>query len=132
MSFPEHQLAQSELLKVAAYLGRPQHFVTVADARSELKRTLELAGQSSVVLTTNGEPSAAIVPFTTLEAIRSAVVQMLVLEMEASLRRTQSRLSGEPGAEPTSEEELESLVRESLREERRKKARSRTAKARRR
>ena len=60
------------LQKVARYLNRPQQFVVVADARAELKRTLERAEKSSVVLTSNGKPTAALVPFSTLESIRDA------------------------------------------------------------
>jgi hypothetical protein len=54
------------LLRVASYLGRPQKFMPVADARAEMRRTLELVSKGSVVLMTHGEPEAAVVPFTTL------------------------------------------------------------------
>jgi antitoxin (DNA-binding transcriptional repressor) of toxin-antitoxin stability system len=127
MSVSATQSTQSVLLAVADYLGRPQRFLTVADARAELKRTLELASQSSVVLTTNGEPSAAIVSFETLEAVRSALVQMLVREMEHSFQQTLAQVESEPAGEPTSEEELEALVRESVRKARRKAAKKKTA-----
>ncbi|HMF58051.1 MAG TPA: hypothetical protein VK619_17030 [Pyrinomonadaceae bacterium] len=40
------------LLCVAAYLSRPQEFMAVADARAEMRRTLDLAEKGSVVLTT--------------------------------------------------------------------------------
>jgi antitoxin (DNA-binding transcriptional repressor) of toxin-antitoxin stability system len=60
------------LLRVASYLGRPQQFMAIADARAEMRRTLELAAKGSVVLTTHGEPAAAVVPFTTLEDICGA------------------------------------------------------------
>lgn len=120
MSVSATQSTQSVLLAVADYLGKPQQFLTVADARAELKRTLELASQSSVVLTTNGEPSAAIVSFETLEAMRGALMQMLVREMEHSFQLTLAQAESEPGAEPTSDAELEALVRESVRKSRRK------------
>ena len=48
------------LLRVASYLGRPQQFMAIADARAEMRRTLELAAKGSVVLTTHGEPAAAL------------------------------------------------------------------------
>ena len=51
------------LLRVASYLGRPQQFMAIADARAKMRRTLELAAKGSVVLTTHGEPAAAVVPF---------------------------------------------------------------------
>ena len=47
------------LLRVAAYLSRPQKFMAGGEARAELRRTLELAEEGSVVLTTHGEPEAA-------------------------------------------------------------------------
>ncbi len=38
------------LLRVASYLGRPQKFMAVADARAEMRRTLEMVAKGSVVL----------------------------------------------------------------------------------
>jgi antitoxin (DNA-binding transcriptional repressor) of toxin-antitoxin stability system len=109
------------LLRVAAYLSRPQKFMAVGEARAEMRRTLELAEEGSVVLTTHGEPEAAVVPFTTLEDMRRALMQLLVSEMEASFARAQvqARAGGE-GAPTTSNEEFESLVGEALRASRRK------------
>jgi PHD/YefM family antitoxin component YafN of YafNO toxin-antitoxin module len=132
MSVSVAQSTQSVLLAVADYLGKPQRFLTVADARAELKRTLELASQSSVVLTTNGAPSAAIVSFETLEAMRSALMQILVREIEQSFQLTLAQVASEPGGEPTSEAELEALVRESVRKARRKTAKPKSARIRRR
>ncbi len=108
------------LLRVAAYLSRPQKFMAVGEARAELRRTLELAEEGSVVLTTHGEPEAALVPFATLEDMRRALMQLLVSEMEASFARTQERVreDGED-AETTNEEELGSLVGEAVRTARR-------------
>ena len=109
------------LLRVAAYLSRPQKFMAVADARAELRRTLEMAEKGSVVLTTHGEPEAAVVPFSTLEDMRRALMQLLVSEMEASFARTQERARADREDAPaTSEEELESLVGEAIRRARRK------------
>jgi|SRR2546423_653908 len=109
------------LLRVAAYLSRPQKFMAVADARAEMRRTLRMAEKGSVVLTTHGEPEAAVVPFATLEDMRRALMQLLVSEMEASFARTQerARADGEDAPE-TSEGELESLVGEAIRTARRK------------
>ncbi len=120
MSVSDAQSTQSVLLAVADYLGKPQRFLTVAEARAELKRTLELASQGSVVLTTYGIPSAAIVSFETLEVMRNALMQMLVREMEQSFQSTTAQVASEPSGKPTSETELESLVRESVRKSRRK------------
>lgn len=108
------------LLRVAAYLSRPQKFMAVGEARAEMRRTLELAEEGSVVLTTHGEPEAAVVPFATLEDMRRALMQLLVSEMEASFARTQERVreDGED-AEATDEEELGSLVGEAVRTARR-------------
>jgi hypothetical protein len=47
------------LLRVASYLGRPQKFMAVADARAEMRRTLETVAKGSVVLTTRGVACAA-------------------------------------------------------------------------
>ena len=108
------------LLRVAAYLSRPQKFMAVGEARAEMRRTLELAEEGSVVLTTHGEPEAAVVPFATLEDMRRALMQLLVSEMEASFARAQEevREDGED-AEATDEEELGSLVGEAVRTARR-------------
>ena len=90
--------------------------MAVADARSEMRRTLEMAAEGSVVLTTHGEPEAAVVPFTTLEDMRRALLHLLVGEMESSFIRTQECARAEQKEAPaTSEEELEILVGESLR-----------------
>jgi antitoxin (DNA-binding transcriptional repressor) of toxin-antitoxin stability system len=108
------------LLRVAAYLSRPQKFMAVGEARAEMRRTLELAEEGSVVLTTHGEPEAAVVPFATLEDMRRALMQLLVSEMEASFARAQGRArEGGEDAEATDEEELGSLVGEAVRAARR-------------
>ena len=109
------------LLRVASYLSRPQQFMAVADARAEMRRTLEMAEKGSVVLTTHGEPEAAVVPFATLEDMRRALMQLLVSEMEASFARARERASADGKDAPaTSDEELESLVGEAIRTARRK------------
>src|ERR1051325_9330063 len=84
------------LLRVASYLGRPQQFMAIADARAEMRRTLELAAKGSVVLTTHGEPAAAVVPFATLEDMR-ALLHLLVAEIEATFTRSQERLKSRSG-----------------------------------
>jgi prevent-host-death family protein len=104
----------STLARVAEYLSRPQQFVAVAEARAALRHTLDRAQEASVVLTTNGEPAAAIVPFTTLEAIRGALLQLLMQEMETSFVRLQAQVSSEPRGESTSETELETLVSDAV------------------
>lgn len=109
------------LLRVASYLSRPQQFMAVADARAEMRRTLEMAEKGSVVLTTHGEPEAVVVPFATLEDMRRALMQLLVSEMEASFARTREQaLAGREDAPATSEEELETLVGDAIRKARRK------------
>lgn len=107
------------LLRVATYLSRPQKFMAVAEARSEMRRTLEMAEKGSVVLTTHGEPEAAVVPFETLEDMRRALLHLLVAEMEQSYARLQSATQRDEDAPETSEEELESLAGDALREARR-------------
>ena len=108
------------LLRVASYLSRPQQFMAVADARAELRRTLQMTEKGSVVLTTHGEPEAAVVPFSALEDMRRALMQLLVAEMEASFARTQERARPRREAPETNEEELESLVGEAIRRARAK------------
>lgn len=113
------------LLRVASYLGRPQKFMAVGDARAEMRRTLELVANGSVVLTTHGEPAAAVVPFTTLEDMRGALLHLLVEEMGSSFERAQERARPQRGDVPaTREEELETLVGEAV-----KKARKRNGKS---
>ena len=113
------------LLRVAAYLGRPQNFISVADARAEMRRTLDLAAKGSVVLTTHGEPAAAVVSFTTLEDMRRALLHLLVEEMGSSLARSQGRARSQRGdAAATSEEELEALVGAALKKARRRNGKS--------
>ena len=113
------------LLRVASYLGRPQKFMPVGDARAEMRRTLELVAKGSVVLTTHGEPAAAVVPFTTLEDMRGALLHLLVEEMGSSLERTQERARSQRGDVPaTSEEELETLVGKAVKKARRRNGKS--------
>ena len=121
----KHDLTPSDdkaaaLLRVASYLGRPQKFMPVADARAEMRRTLKLVSKGSVVLTTHGEPEAAVVPFTTLEDMRRALLHLLIEEIGSSLARSKDRVRSQRGDIPSSsEEELEALVGEAV-----KKARS--------
>ncbi len=102
------------LIRIADYLSRPQQFVAVAEARATLRQTLDRAQESSVVLTTNGEPTVAIVPFTTLEAMRTALLHLLAQEMETSFTRLQTQISNKPQGESTSESELETLVSDAV------------------
>ena len=113
------------LLRVAAYLGRPQKFMPVGDARTEMRRTLELAAKGSVVLTTHGEPAAAVVPFTTLEDMRRALLHLLVEEIGSSFERSQERAGSQKRDVPaTSEEGLEALVGETVKKARRRNGKS--------
>ncbi|HLA11271.1 MAG TPA: hypothetical protein VJ023_11845 [Pyrinomonadaceae bacterium] len=115
------------LLRVASYLGRPQKFMAVADARAEMRRTLEMVAKGSVVLTTHGEPEAAVVPFTTLEDMRCALLHLLVEEMGSSFARSQKSVRSQRQDVPastSSEEELEKLVGEVVRGARRRNGKS--------
>jgi PHD/YefM family antitoxin component YafN of YafNO toxin-antitoxin module len=113
------------LLRVASYLGRPQKFMAVADARAEMRRTLELVAKGSVVLTTHGEPEAAVVPFTTLEDMRRALLHLLIEEMGSSLARSKERArSQRQDITTSSEEELEKLVGEVVKKARRRNGKS--------
>ena len=109
------------ILRIADYLSKPQKFMPVAEARAEMKRTLEIAEKGSVVLTAHGEPQVAIVDFETLETMRGAVMQLLIAGMDTSLHRTQARVSAEGAGPETSFDELDSLVDEAVRQGRRKK-----------
>jgi antitoxin (DNA-binding transcriptional repressor) of toxin-antitoxin stability system len=103
------------LLRVASYLGRPQQFMAIAHARAEMRRTLELAANGSVVLTTHGEPAAAVVPFTTLEDMRRALLHLLVAEIETTFTHSKERLKSRSGEVPLSSgEEMKGLIREAL------------------
>jgi len=113
------------LLRVASYLIQPQKFMPVADARAEMRRTLELVAKGSVVLTTHGEPEAAVVPFTTLEDMRRALLHLLVEEMGSSFSRSKERARSQRGDVPvSSEEELEALVGEAVKKARRRNGKS--------
>src|SRR6266568_4119869 len=113
------------LLRVSSYLGRPHKFMPVGDARAEMRRTLELAAKGSVVLTTHGEPEAAVVPFTTLEDMRRALLHLLVEQMGSSFALSRERLRSKRKDVPaSSEEELETLVGESLKKARRRNGRT--------
>jgi antitoxin (DNA-binding transcriptional repressor) of toxin-antitoxin stability system len=113
------------LLRVASYLGRPQKFMAVGDARAEMRRTLALAAKGSVVLTTHGEPEAAVVPFATLEDMRRALLHLLVEEMGSSFALSRERLQPQrKDALASSEEELKTLVGEALKKARRRNVRS--------
>ena len=109
------------LLRVAEYFRQPQKFMAVADARAEMRRTLDLAAKGSVVLTSHGEPEAAVVSFTTLEDMRRALMHLLVAEMEKSFARAQERArsSADAGAAPT-EREVEAMIGEVLHKARRR------------
>jgi antitoxin (DNA-binding transcriptional repressor) of toxin-antitoxin stability system len=102
------------LVRIADYLSRPQQFVAVAEARAAWRHTLDRAQEASVVLTNQGEPAAVIVPFTTLEAMRGALLHLLAQEMETSFRQLQTQVSSEPRGESTSESELETLVSDAV------------------
>jgi antitoxin (DNA-binding transcriptional repressor) of toxin-antitoxin stability system len=105
-------------LRVASYLGRPQRFIPVADARAEMRRTLKMVAKGSIVLTIDGEPEAAIVPFTTLEDMRRILLPLLVQEMDSSFASAQNSVRSPREDVPaftTGEEELEKLVGETVR-----------------
>lgn len=113
------------LIRVATYLGRPQKFMPVADARAEMRRTLDLVTKGSVVLTMHGEPEAAVVPFTTLEDMRRALLHLLVKEMGSSFERSQQRARSQKRDVPAaSEEELEAFVGEAVKKARRRNGKS--------
>jgi hypothetical protein len=103
------------LLHVAEYLSRPQQFVAVAEAQAAFRHTLDMTHQASVVLTTNGEPTAALLSFAAMEAMRGALLHLLVETMEVSFAQVQAQMASTPHAEPTSEAELEALVDEVVR-----------------
>jgi hypothetical protein len=103
------------LLRVAEYLSRPQQFVAVAEAHAAFGHILDMAHQASVVLTTNGEPTGALVSFATLEAMRGALQHLLAEAMETSFTQVQAQVAIAPHPEPTSEAELEALVDETVR-----------------
>jgi antitoxin (DNA-binding transcriptional repressor) of toxin-antitoxin stability system len=106
----------SALLRLASYLSHPQKFMAVADARSELRRTLKMAESGSVVLTNHGEPEAAVVTFATLQDMRQALMQLLLAEIEVSFGRVRSKLRETQSlALATTDDELEQLVGDAIR-----------------
>jgi len=114
------QPGANELLRVADYLRKPQRFMPVADARKGMRQTLEAVTKGSVVITTHGEPQAAIVDFETFEAVRGAVMRLLLAEMETSLARAQEAVRKQPEMMVLpDDEELETLVGAAIRKARR-------------
>ena len=121
-----------KLLRVAKYFRKPQRFIPVGDVRAEMRQTLEMVSQGSVVVTTHGEPQAAIVDFETFEAVRGAVMHLLLAEMEASFNRTQEAVRRQSeSAVQTSEDELERLVGEAVHRARKERSRPATKRKRR-
>ena len=121
-----------KLLRVAKYFCKPQRFIPVGDIRAEMRQTLEIVSQGSVVVTTHGEPQAAIVDFETFEAVRGAVTHLLLAEMEASFTRTQEAVRRQSErVVQTSEDELEKLVDEAVHMARKERSRAATKKKRR-
>lgn len=121
-SLLQQSVPAAPLIEVANYLSRPQQFLAVAQARAGLREAIAASGERSVVLTNNGEPQAALVPFAALETMRSALLQLLVGGMHDSFARLQQQLVSQPSdqPEPTSEAELESLVKQARRQSRTK------------
>jgi prevent-host-death family protein len=109
----------SALLQVADYLSHPPQFVAIADARATLRQTLELAHHGSVVLTSHGVPTVAVVSFATLEAMRGALLHLLVEAMDASFAQVPAQVAQAPPGDATSEEALEALVDATVRRARR-------------
>lgn len=107
------------LLHVADFLARPQRFLAVAEARAGLRETLELAQTGSVILTNNGVPAAATLPFAILEEMRQTVMRLLVDGMGSGFKRAQAVAETLRPGEPSSEAELESLARAAVRRARR-------------
>jgi antitoxin (DNA-binding transcriptional repressor) of toxin-antitoxin stability system len=91
--------------------------MAVADARAELRRTLELAENGSVVLTNHGEPEAALIPFATIEDMRRALLQLLLTQLDADFKLSalQTDASKEASALAT-ERELDALIADAIRE----------------
>ena len=84
------------------------------------------------MVTTHGEPQAAIVDSETFEAVHGAVMHLLLAETEASFNRMQEavRRQSERGVQ-TSEDELEKLVREVVHRAGKERSRAATKKKRR-
>ena len=99
--------------------------MAVGDVRAKMRRTLELGSKESVVLTTYGEPEAAVMSFTTLEDMRQALLHLLVEEMGPSFDRAKKRVRSHQGAvTATSEEELEALVGDAVKKTQRRNVKS--------
>src|SRR6266542_2330796 len=120
------------MLRVARYLRKPQRFIPVGDVRAEMRQTLEIVSPGSVVTTTHGEPQAAIVDFETFEAVRGAVMHLLLAEMEASFNRTQEAVGQRSeGVVQSSEDELEKLAGDAVHRARQERSKRATKKKRR-
>jgi hypothetical protein len=110
------------LLRLASYLSRPQSFIEVADASSQIRHALLLAKKGSVIFTDSGEPKAVILSAITLEDMRIALKHLLVEEMGVSFALSRQSLRvRRKDASVSSEEELEKLVGEALKTARRRK-----------
>lgn len=78
-----------------------------------------------MVLTSHGEPATAVVPFSTLEDMRRALLHLLVEEMGSSFARSKERARSQREDVPaSSEEELEALVGAAVKKARRRNGKS--------
>jgi prevent-host-death family protein len=110
---------RAALLRMAEYFGQPQHYLPVTQARAQIKDAIDSVADGSVVLTQHGRPEAVLVPFEIAETMRSAVTQVLLLEIESSWEHA-GRVARARSAEAieTSDDELAELVDSAVREAR--------------
>lgn len=121
----EREIQIGSLLEVAKYFGNPQEFLSVGEARSHFRDAVDTAEERSVVLTSHGEPQAALISYHRFETVRQAVIGLLVDALDMSWEATRDRARKRTAeALPTTEEEVEDMVADSI-----GRARSRRAKA---
>ncbi len=121
----EREMLIGSLLELARYFATTQEFLSVKEARSHFRDTVDTVDVRSVVLTSRGEPQAALIPHKRFESVRQAVIGLLVDALDLSWEATQDRARKRTAeAMPTTEEDVEDLASDSI-----GRARSRRAKA---
>lgn len=111
----DREMQIGSLLEVAKYFGVPQEFLSVKEARSHFRDAVDAADERSVVLTSHGEPQAALISYQRYESMRQAVIGLLVDALDVSWEATRERARQRAAeAMPSTEDEIEEIVGKSI------------------
>lgn len=85
------------------------------EARSHFRDAVDAADERSVVLTSHGEPQAALISYQRYESMRQAVIGLLVDALDVSWEATRERARQRAAeAMPSTEDEIEEIVGKSI------------------